>query len=330
MENKNFNFLWLVDLCKQNIQILSIILFLTLVLSSLASLYVIVPTFKSSVVIFPTTTHSVSKALFAQHSGNDVLEFGEEEATEQLLQVLNSHSIRDSIISRFDLYNHYDIKDADPNRRSSVNTKFNELISFKKTKFNSIEIVVFDKDPNIAANIANDCLVLMDSVIIQIRQNRASQALGILKKRLNRLYSYRNQMLDSLKEYRSYGLISVGQQTERLTEQYAIALAENNIQGAKRIKKELNILAQHVDFQETLLRKTYKIETELSEIEFEVDRVSIDTNYSLENKFIINRAYPADKKSYPVRWLIVFSSLLSVMSFSIIILSVREYMINKL
>ncbi len=330
MENKNFNFLWLINLCKQNIQNLSIILFLTLVLSSLASVYLIVPIFKSSVVIFPTTTHSVSKALFAQHGGNDVLEFGEEEATEQLLQVLKSHSIRDSIIRRFDLYNHYEINDSEPNRRSIVNSKFEELINFKKTKYNSIEIIVFDKDPNIASDIANDCLVLMDSVSMQIRKKRASQALEILKKRLNKLYIYRNQMLDSLKEYRSFGLISVGHQTERLTEQYAIALADNNIQGAQRIKKELNILAQHVDFQETLLRKTHKIENELSEIEFEVDRVSIDTNYSLENKFIINRAYPADKKSYPVRWLIVLSSLLSVMSFSIIVLSLLEYMRNKI
>ena len=77
-----------------------------------------------------------------------------------------------------------------------------------------------------------------------------------------------------------------------------------------------------------LNRKSYKIEQELMAIQFEFDRVSIDINYTLENKFVINKAYPADKKSYPVRWLVVLSSLLSVLTFTILILSILDSMRN--
>ena len=131
---------------------------------------------------------------------------------------------------------------------------------------------------------------------------------------------------DSLKQYRSYGIISITPQTERLTEQYAIALAANNLSGAQRIKKELNILAEHAGNHDMLLRKSYEIEEELSIIEFEADRVAIDTQYTLDNKFIINKAYPSDKKAYPIRWLIVLSSLISVFVFTILYLSVVESM----
>ena len=75
-----------------------------------------------------------------------------------------------------------------------------------------------------------------------------------------------------------------------------------------------------------LLRKSYEIEEELASIEFEADRVLIDANYSLENKFIINKAYPADKKASPIRWLIVVVSLISVFVFAILSLCVSEYL----
>ena len=176
-----------------------------------------------------------------------------------------------------------------------------------------------------ASNIANEYLTLMDVVISRIRKKRSQQALTILETRKKLLYKQRNLIQDSVQDYRSNGIISVGTQVERLTEQYAIALAANNLNGARRIKEELNHLAQHAGAHDMLLRKSYAIENELSKIEFESDRVLIDANYALENKFIINKAYPADKKSYPVRWLIVISSLISVFIFSIISLSIFEY-----
>ena len=64
------------------------------------------------------------------------------------------------------------------------------------------------------------------------------------------------EVLDSLKEYRSHGIISVGHQTERLTEQYAIALASNNLSGAKRIKSELDQLF----YNNKNIREGWKVE----------------------------------------------------------------------
>ena len=54
------------------------------------------------------------------------------------------------------------------------------------------------------------------------------------------LYKERNLTQDSLQELRLYGIISITAQTERLTEQYAIALSANNLSGASRIKNELD------------------------------------------------------------------------------------------
>ena len=91
-----------------------------------------------------------------------------------------------------------------------------------------------------------------------------------------------------------------------------------------RIQKELNIFAQNVGPMEEILRKTWKIEEELSEISITADRIRLEAEYTSNNTFVINRAVPADKKSYPIRWLIVFSSLISVFTLSMILLVILE------
>ena len=326
MENSNFNFFWLISILKKYIKALCLLFSFTIIISSLVALFLIEEKFESSVIIYPTTTSSISQALLVEHNPyrKDVLEFGEEEHAEQLLQVLNSDEIKDSIVNRFNLFNHYHVDKSDVHHKTIMNDLYRKAVDIKKTRLNSIQISVLDKDPKVAANIANEYLDLIDFVIARIRQNRAKQSLEILEKRKQLLYQQRNNTQDSLRTYRSYGIVSTVHQIERLTEQYGIALAANNLNGADRIKQELNKLAEYSGNHDMLLRKSYEIEEELAVMEFESDRVAIDTEYTLENKFVINRAYPADKKAYPVRWFIVFSSLVSVFIISILSISVLE------
>ena len=162
MKDQDFNFFWLFNLLNRNIKSSFIISILTFIFSAYVSLYVIQPKFKSSVVIYPTTTNSISEALLVEHNPyrKDVLEFGEEQEAELLLQVLNSDEMRDSIIRRFDLYKHFNVNQDEEFHKTTVNTIYANLINIKKTKFNSIEIIVLDRDPVMASNIANEYLTL--------------------------------------------------------------------------------------------------------------------------------------------------------------------------
>jgi hypothetical protein len=60
-----------------------------------SSSWFIMPLYKSSVIVFPATTNSVSKVLLPQtsFSEDDMLAFGAEEQAEQLIQILNSDEI---------------------------------------------------------------------------------------------------------------------------------------------------------------------------------------------------------------------------------------------
>ena len=90
-------------------KILLIITGATVIISTVFSL-LITPLYESRVILFPTATNSISKVLISDnYGGRGIMEFGEEEQTEQLLQVLSSSLIRDRIVEKYDLFSHYKI-----------------------------------------------------------------------------------------------------------------------------------------------------------------------------------------------------------------------------
>ena len=68
------------------------------VLSAVVS-FMIHEKFKSTVIMFPVQSNSVSKALLTEDvtGKQDILQFGEEEQAEQMLQILSSDEIRSRI-----------------------------------------------------------------------------------------------------------------------------------------------------------------------------------------------------------------------------------------
>ncbi|MFN5629783.1 MAG: Wzz/FepE/Etk N-terminal domain-containing protein, partial [Bacteroidota bacterium] len=142
-------------------------------ISAIAS-FVITPKYKATVIMFPTQTSSISKALLAENSGkDDILKFGEEEEAEQMLQILNSDQIQAKVCEKFNLLEHYNIDKTDPFKYTKLFEEFKENISYERTEFMSVKIEVMDKDPQIAANICNTISELMDSVKNGMQKQRA-------------------------------------------------------------------------------------------------------------------------------------------------------------
>ena len=115
---------------------LGILLILSAVISSVVSLN-IQEKYKSVAVIYPSNTSSVAKALISTRFGGktDIMEFGEEEKSEQLLEILNSDKVKSKVIRQFNLLSHYNINPEEtetPNH--DLYKLFDENISFKQNK----------------------------------------------------------------------------------------------------------------------------------------------------------------------------------------------------
>ncbi|MGD0712121.1 MAG: Wzz/FepE/Etk N-terminal domain-containing protein, partial [Bacteroidales bacterium] len=212
-----------------------------------SSSFFITPRYKSTVIMFPTSTNSISKALMADNYGGkqDILEFGAEEQSEQLLQILNSNKIRARVIQKYNLLNHYEINPDSKYKNTLLFKEYEDNISFRRTEFMAVEIEVLDKDPQTAADIANDISSLLDSTKNAMQKERAIKGFKIVEKEYNKLKSEINVMEDSLTVLRKMGVNDYETQAEAYNTQLAIALSHDNLSGARALEDKFKTISQY-------------------------------------------------------------------------------------
>lgn len=328
-DNSNFsfnsaNFILFLYKWRKPLMLIAVIAIICSVIFS--SPWFITPKFKSTVIMFPTSTNAVSKALLSESFGNkqDILEFGEEEQAEQLLQILNSNQIRAKVIKKYSLMKHYGIDSNERFCNTKIYREYDRNITFKRTEFMAVQITVLDKDPQMAADIANNISELMDSVKNQMIKERAMMAYRIVEKEYSDLVAQVKMMEDSMTTIRKLGVHEYETQSEMLMQQLAIEYAKGNTRGIKALEEKLGVLAQYggayVSLREALLHE----KKQLSLVKAKFAEAKVDAEQVLPQKFIVNSAFKAEKKTYPVRWLIVMVTTLSSLLLCILVIIIVE------
>lgn len=306
---------------------LLIVLTLALMASVMfSSPWFIRPKYKSVVIMYPVSTSGISKVLLSDANApeQDVLEFGAEEQTEQMIQILNSNLIRDRVISKYNLLEHYGIKKNEKLALTRLYEEYSDNIEFRRTENMAIKVTVFDTDPQMAANIANDISRLYDSTKTYMQRERAQQAFKIVEAEYLKLQSEIKTMEDSLTQLRKLGVYDYETQSEMMNQQLAIEIAKGNKVGIKALEDKLNILALYGGAYVSLRNQLEHEKKQLSFVKALFDQAFVDATQSLPQKFVVNTAYPAEEKSYPIRWLIVLLSLVSTFILAVIVAVVLE------
>ncbi len=293
--------------------------------------FLITPKYKSTVILFPTSTNAISKALLADNYGGklDILEFGEEAQTEQLLQILSSNEIRSRVIKKFNLIQHYEIEPDSKYKMTRLFEEYNNNINCRRTEYMAVEITVMDKEPQMAADIANYISDQLDSVKNNMQKERALKAFAIVETEYKKLQNDIKKMEDSLTVLRKLGINDYETQAEAYNTQLAIALSKNNKEAVRAIEGRIQLLG---DFGSAYVSIRDELELEkkqLSAIKAKYEEAKVDANEDLPSKFVVDKAYKAERKSYPVRWLIVLLSTMSVFLLSIMILIIFENFSKK-
>lgn len=286
----------------------------TIVLSFIFTLpFFITPKYKSTVIMFPTSTNSISKVLLSDNMGSnkDILEFGEEEQAEQLLQILNSSEIRSAIIKKYNLMEHYKIDSTAKYKMTQLYKEYESNITFKRTEYMAVEIEVLDKDPQMAADIANDIASLLDSTKNKMKRDRAIQGFKIVEREYNGAKARIKKLEDSLIILRHKGILDYETQTEMITEQMSYAIAHNNASGGNALQSKLDTLAKYGGAYVSIRDELEYEKKQFSTTQSKYNEAKVDADQNLPNKFIVERAYKAEKKSTPVRWIIVLISTIA-------------------
>lgn len=292
---------------------------------SVAIAFIMAPQYKSVATLFPARSFSVSKLLIEQNIGNqeDYMEIGDEDDAEKLLQVLNSDRLKHLIADKFNLWEKWKIE-KDLFADHYLHMKWENMIRYKRTDFNSIKVEVYDYTANGAAEMANAITDYVDSIKNDMTHNVAVQAFNIVKEEYEGTIKRMNELEDSLQILRQMGILDYKTDVEAYTRSYAKALEKGNSANAKILEEKLDVLKKYGGAYFQISENLRKYRFKFPVIKAKYDEAEVNMKRSLPFKFVVDKATPNEYKARPVRWLIVLISTLSAFILCIVILSVSE------
>ena len=305
-----------------------IICLITAVLSfTISTPLFIRPKYKSTAILYAPRTNSIAKILLNEQNYNerlDIKAYAIDDETEQMMQILKSRSIQDSIIQKYSLYEYYDIIPDSKHAQDKIYKAVTNNIMIERTRYGAISISVTDWDPQRASDMTNEIVRLLDVVKIQIERERAEAAYTILQKQFDEITKEVNAINDSIRFIMEQGVLDVPYQSERLTQQLAIAVAQGNNAAKQRLEEEIAKIAKWgsklTSYQEFL--ETFDKYHALCKQKMMDAKVDMESN--MPTKFVIENAIPADKKVYPKKLLIMITATVAVFFLSIFSLLAYE------
>ena len=292
-----------------------IIVGLISLLSSSVISFMIEEKFESTAALYPTKTSSVS---ISRNISEDqsISKFGEDEEAEQMLQILESSSVRIKVTEKFNLLEHYDIDLNSKFKNTKLKEEYLENINFKRNNNGAVLITVLDKDPDTAALIANEITSLFDNIKNDMIHERAREDFIIKKNKLKKITSQIQDLKDTLSKLSLLGVVR-NDSYRALTEGFVNA-KDSKIK--KSFKEKMDMTEKYGSVLMSLQIKFQLFSERHHTLEISYEQALTNVNSNISHKFIVEKAYPSEKKAYPIRWLIVIMSTFSSILFAIAVI----------
>lgn len=292
----NLNWILIQQYLTKHLRTIGILTAIAAVLGVIVSLPAIMkPKYKSRVVFYPANITPYSK----------------ESETEQALQLMEASYIRDNVVKEFDLYKHYDIAPNQPASLFYMNGMYNENVRVNKTGYEAIEVVVVDEDPQLAYEMTNGIVKFYNKKVKQLREEKSNEVAALYLVQMQQQQHYIDSLATLNQSLRTqYGVLDYYIQVEQATKG---AFNGNHTAEAQKL---LTNLAKYGNESQSLVTQINRLRDEHAKnAAFYFDALKERNNKFTYANIIVSPA-KADKKHYPVRWLIVLSMALSTLLLS--------------
>jgi hypothetical protein len=292
---------------------------------SVAVSFLIPKQYKSTVIVFSARHFSTSKLLLEQNTGNqeDYMQLGDEDDLEKLIQVLNSDALKLKVAKVFDLYKRWEIKDPAFSYHY-LKIKWDEMVTIKRTEFNSIKIEVYDYTANNAAQLANGISDYCDTVRNEMTRRVTGQALKIVKEAFDNTLFMMRQLEDSLQSLRQLGVLDYKSDVEAYTKSYAKAIEKGNKTAVLELENKLDVLKKYGGAYLYVNENLKKYRFKYPVLKAKYDDELMNYKESLPFKFVVEKAIPNEYKAKPKRLIILALSSISAFLITFLVLLFKE------
>jgi len=256
------------------------------------------PMFQSQARIYPTNTNTYS----------------EESESEQMLEVLNSTDIKWQLTDAFNLPERFGIASDEAHFRTKILNEYNDRIECKKTEYETIELKALDTDPQVASNMVDSLITFYNRKVLELNRKKAQEQAAFYLKDLQRKRTEIEKVAAEMEPLRKeYGLLDYEIQAEQVTQGYMSALAGGaSSRAIADIKNLMTNLEEKGGRFLLLQNELLALEMQRDTIASRYDKALAQAEKDVTYTMVVEAPFPADKKAYPIRWLIVLVSFVAV------------------
>jgi capsular polysaccharide biosynthesis protein len=270
------------------------------------------PKYKSTARIYPTNLWVLS----------------EESESEQMLEIINSRDIKLKMFDAFQLDEVYKISRDDPHYLTYMLDIYNKNVSASKTKFETVEIEVLDYNPQRASDMCDSIIHFYNKKVRNMHKAKDWEMVRISKTGLDKKFAELDTLTGQLNILREkYGILDYKSQVEKVTEGYMEALASgrSSSSNTREIRDLYDNLAEQGSEAEWLENRQKFLINAIDSLTTQYDMYLSEYEKDITYAHVVEYPVPADKKSYPVRWLIVAFSVVSAVFLALLVFLVLDY-----
>lgn len=261
------------------------------------------PKYKSYAVLYP----------------ENIICHSDESESEQMLEMMMSDDIKFSIIEQYGLYSHYGIDSTQKTSLAKIMACYDDNVIIEKTPNDAVKITVCDEDPQVAADMVNSIIKKYDELVLKITSEKSREIYNIYRLAAEEKARVIDSLSTVMKKYGTeYGMIEEKSQTRA----YSEAVAQGRTGGdASTILKNWQEYGAEYKKTDSLLNSTigrYNKDLKVCEDS------KRDMNRKQTFSNVVSKPYPADKKFYPVRWLIALLSAIGGCLIGILAVAIIE------
>lgn len=313
---QNFNKTnFLVPLFKWKWYIIGVCLIAVVAAYFLSGEQFITPRYKSEAVLYPANLKTRST----------------ESSTEQMLQWLSSRDIKDSIIHKYNLVEHYNIDDSKPKYYKNTLQTYEKWINIEKTRFQAVKIEVLDKNQQMAYDMVKS---IMDYYNQNINQEYRKKYKKIAENKRHFMELKNQEVQDVIQKHKKlaskYGLVNYNIQAEEVIKGY-LGTIDNlnsqalNMKAIESLKKNLEEKGGRLIYN---YQRIYDLIDQYGSLEHSYEGTLQNYRQKLSYYYVVEKPRKPMIEVYPNRiqiMLVTFISVFLTMLLIIFITENREY-----
>lgn len=260
--------------------------------------------YKSKSIFYPTNLSITDRQMLFSEATGDMLPsyFGNRQDVERVLTITKSDPLIDYMVNKFNLHKVYDIDTTNEDWRFRVKREFKSNFTAKKTKLGAVKISILDTDPQRAAKMVNSMVNVIDKQNSNMVTNMKSGIVKSFEQKLKEKKQQVNKLTDTLSALkRRYDVKKINSSNKTSQEATYQASDPGVIEQYKVLE------ARHENALD-----------ELNKISSLFEQYELSAKQDVSSLYILEKAFPANKKSKPIRWVICVTTTLLAILFAII------------